>query len=226
MKADRIFLGFSNLFEEIRILLISQKLRKDISFKLEGVELRTSLNLLAIILLMIGLIVGTGLGSLIFPKSVTQMKTVTEIKSTTLTEVSHFTKTEVKTNFITSTATESVFITITKRIYPSETGIVLVSDSGNKCKNTRRFSLNETSDLKIIITAKPAPFYGGVIYLTWKLNDVETGKDLRSVSIRQAAKQEVETFEFYVSNIPPGNYYIRVTTGCQWTIKVEKLPVK
>ena len=164
MKADRIFLDFSNLFEEIRILLISQKLRKDISFKLEGVELRTSLNLLAIILLMIGLIVGTGLGSLIFPKSVTQMKTVTEIKSTTLTEVSHFTKTEVKTNFITSTATESVFITITKRIYPSEMGIVFVSDSGNKCKNTRIFSPNETSDLKIIITARLAPFYGGVIF--------------------------------------------------------------
>ena len=202
-------------------------------------------NIFAVVLLIIGLIVGTGIGMIAFPKTITQTETETstetltstqiqpttktiektiretEIRSTIITETETITKSKTVTLTKTVTSTEFTTATVTRKIYPSESEAVLVSDSGSGDKDTRPFTLNETSDLKIVVRIRAT---GDVEYVgfAWYLYIPEIEKWIKNGKIWEDQGE----FEFYAANIPPGNYYVKViSANCKWTLKVEKVAV-
>ena len=203
-------------------------------------------NIFAVILLIVGLIVGAGIGMMAFPKTITETETETstrtlvstqiqpttktvektiretEIRSTVVTETETITKSKTITLTKTVTSTELITKTITRKVYPSESETVLVSDSGSGDKDTRPFTLNETSDLKITVKMRARgdlEFVG----LSWYLYVVELERWIKMGEVNE----EVGEFEFYAANIPPGNYYIRViSANCKWTLRVEKVAVE
>ena len=129
---------------------------KYISFVYLTMSAGKAFNVLAIILLVVGLAAGIGIGSLGFPrtqtvtsthsttltKTETSYSTTTILSSTTLTEevtrtltekrtiISSFTTTNVLTETVTRTEVATVTVTEIKTVYPTENG-VLMSDSGS-----------------------------------------------------------------------------------------------
>jgi len=194
-----------------------------------------------IVLLLVGLIIGVGVGSMFFPQTITFTQTSIETKTlteriiekmtetrtesipTTLYSTSTLTIRQTLTSTITKTITSTSFsfltITLTKRVYPSETEITLITDSGSGYKETRPFTLNETADLKITVKIYPTADLR-YVSLHWYLYILEVGKWIKDGSINE----ESGTIEFYAAHIPPGDYYVRViSANCKWEIKVEKV---
>jgi hypothetical protein len=194
-----------------------------------------------IVLLIISLIIGVGIGSIFFPQTITSTKTSietktltekiiekivetrTEILPTTLYSTRTLTTKETSTSTITKTTTSVSFsfltTTLTKKIYPGEAEIVLITNSGSGNKDTRPFTLNETSDLKITIRIYPTVDIKYVV-LHWYLYILELDKWIKDGSINQ----ESGTLEFYAAHIPPGNYYVKViSANCKWEMRVEKI---
>jgi hypothetical protein len=196
---------------------------------------------LVIPLLIVGLVIGIGLGSIVFPQTTTSTRTLIETKTLTerviekITEVrteatpitlystSTLTIRETSTSMMVKTTTlvsfSTLTMTLTKKIYPGETEKVLINDSGSGNKDTRPFTLNETSDLKITLRVYPTADLKYVL-LSWYLYIPEVEKWIRQGSI----SQESGILEFYATHIPPGNYYVRViSANCRWELTVEKV---
>jgi len=198
-------------------------------------------SIYVIVLLIIGLIIGVGVGSIVFPQTITSTQTSIETKTLTERLIEKMTETRTvsipttlyststltirqtltltATKTTTSVSSSFLTITLTKRIYPGETETVLVTDSGSGRKDTRPFTLNETSDLKIIVKIYPTADLKYVGF-SWYLYILELEKWIKHGSINE----ESGTFEFYAARIPPGNYYISIlSANCKWEIKVEKI---
>lgn len=130
------------------------------------------------------------------------------------------TATDLKTVTATITKTQSVIstITMTRNIYPPESLTVMVTDSGSGSKETRPFTLNETSDLKITVTINPTADLEWVSF-SWFLYDLNKDTFIKYGDVRE----EAGSFEFYAAKIPPGDYYVKIlAANCKWQIKVEK----
>jgi len=85
-------------------------------------------------------------------------------------------------------------------------------DSGNK--ETRPFTLNSTSDLKLKlrITARADLRY---VVLAWYLYEVGSTTSFKTGSINE----ELGAVEFYLTAIPAGNWYISVlAANCNWRL--------
>ena len=206
-------------------------------------------NIFAVILLIVGLIVGAGIGMMAFPKTITETETETstktlvstqiqpttktiektiretEIRSTVITETETITKSKTITLTKTVTSTELITKTVTRKVYPSESETILLSDSGSGTKDTRPFTLNETSDLRIIFTIYPKAElkYVGI---NWYL--VPVGAESYFDAIKSGtSREESGKVEFYAAAVPSGSYYIHVTSAnCRWSVKVEKVAME
>ncbi len=213
---------------------------KYISFIHLNMSAGKAFNVLAIILLVVGLAAGIGIGSLGFPRT----QTVTSTHSTTLTEtetsystttilspttlteevtktlteertvISSFTTTNVLTETVTRTEVATMTITEIETAYPTENGI-LMSDSGSGSKSTRPFTLTETSDIKIVFQISGPEEY---VVLGWFM--YPTGERIRYIDNGEVM-EDVGSFEFYVAKVPPGDYYLKVlSANCKWKVKV------
>ena len=192
--------------------------------------------LLAVILLITGLIVGTGIGSIVFPQTVIQTETITETWETTVretysltqtvtqseivtsTQTIEITKTSISTSTLTKTSTTTLteFVTIEITVYPTG-GELLMSDKGSGEKNTKPFTLNETSDLRIVVKIWGNPEWA---LLHWFLYPV--GSDLYFDD--GEVDRDTGTFEFYVYQVPAGNYYLHIVpANVKYEISVYKL---
>ncbi len=124
-------------------------------------------------MLVVGLAAGFGGGAVLRPVTITEVSTTTEtttstqvstiretvvqttsttltrtlISTQTLLRTSRQTQTFRVTDTITKTTTETAFTTV----YLAERGTVLVTDRGSGNKDTRPFTLETPSDLKITI---------------------------------------------------------------------------
>ena len=213
---------------------------KYISFIHLNMSAGKAFNVLAIILLVVGLAAGIGIGSLGFPRT----QTVTSTHSTTLTEtetsystttilspttlteevtktlteertvISSFTTTNVLTETVTRTEVATMTITEIETAYPTENGI-LMSDSGSGSKSTRPFTLTETSDIKIVFQISGPEEY---VVLGWFM--YPTGESILYIDHGEVS-EDVGSFEFYVAKVPPGDYYLKVlSANCKWKVKV------
>jgi len=81
-----------------------------------------------------------------------------------------------------------------------------MTDSGSGDKDTRPFTVEARSDLKItvVVRARAAIEYVG---LSWYLRPV--GERVGYITSGDV-NEEQGTFEFYAAAIPPGNYHIHV----------------
>lgn len=195
-------------------------------------------NIVWLILLVIIFILGGIIGSQSFPRieSITTTQSVTITQPTTLTRsitntvtmmeretiltTRERTLTATVTSLVTTTVmkTTTASLTVTRKVYPWESETILVSDSGSGDKDTRPFTLNETSDLKIIITIYPTADLK-YVGLRWYLVPVgsERYQAVRTGSINEESGRK----EFYLTAIRPGNYYVSIiSANCRWEIKV------
>jgi len=213
---------------------------KYISFVYLTMSAGKAFNVLAIILLVVGLAAGIGIGSLGFPrtqtvtsthsttltKTETSYLTTTILSPTTLTEevtrtltekrtiISSFTTTNVLTETVTRTEVATVTVTEIKTVYPTENG-VLMSDSGSGDKSTRPFTLTETSDIKIVFQISGPEEY---VVLGWFMYPI--GESILYIDHGEVS-EDVGSFEFYVAKVPPGDYYLKVlSANCKWKVKV------
>ena len=213
---------------------------KYISFVYLNMSVGKAFNVLAIILLVVGLAAGIGIGSLGFPRT----QTVTSTHSTTLTEtetsystttilspttlteevtktlteertvISSFTTTNVLTETVTRTEVATMTITEIETAYLTENGI-LMSDSGSGDKSTRPFTLTETSDIKIVFQISGPEEYAGLGWFMYP-----TGESTGYIDYGEVM-EDVGSFEFYVAKVPPGDYYLKVlSANCKWKVKV------
>ena len=203
---------------------------------------------LAVILLVVGLIAGLGIGSQAFPRTVTSISRETEIVTSTLTKlqpttiietrretviethpytvtkISFLTTTETETRTTTATITDWTFITITRRVYPSESEQVLLTASGSGSRDTRPFTLNETSDLRIIVIVKPT---GSIEYVTLHWYLIPVGAEEYQYVKDGKLEKESGTIEFYASMIRAGSYYLKIlSANCKWSLRIEKARVE
>ena len=199
-------------------------------------------RIFAIIFLIVGLIVGIAIGSLAFPqtvvntiyqtetetstisltetKTVTQVSTVvsTEKSTTTLTATKEITETATKTVSVTKTEVETVTVTSEITVYPTG-GEPLMSDEGSGKKNTKPFTLNETSDLRIVVKVWGSPEWA---LLHWYL--VPVGAEPYDAIADGEVDKDVGSFEFYAYQVPPGNYYLYVlSANVKWEVSVYRL---
>ncbi|MEM1975757.1 MAG: hypothetical protein QW074_06700, partial [Candidatus Caldarchaeum sp.] len=103
--------------------------------------------------LLIGLALGVFLGHPPITFTTTKHTTVTE----TVTTTSLKTSTTVKT--VTSVTTYTTFretttTTLTKTFYPAETPEIILTERDVGTKNTKPFTITNTTDLRIIFTVK------------------------------------------------------------------------
>jgi hypothetical protein len=196
-------------------------------------------SLLPVVLLVVGLMAGFGGGAVLRPVTVTETSTTTQPVTTTLTQTIRETLTQTSTTTSTSTQTirETLTSTTTYRttqtltqtttvtttalttVYPAQSGTVLVTDRGSGRKETRPFTLETPSDLKITtrITARANLQY---VSLSWYLYEVGFEVYFKTGSIRE----EQGVFEFYAARIPAGNWYVEIlAANCNWEITVEKV---
>jgi hypothetical protein len=175
------------------------------------------------------------------PVTTTQKQTIRETltQTSTTTSISTYTvrETWLRTSTATYRTTETSTVTTTYRItetttqtatvttimfltvYPAQSGTVLVTDRGSGNKETRPFTLERASDLKITIriTATAALEYVG---LSWYLYNVGSEDFFKHGSIRG----EQGVFEFYAASVPAGNWYFQIlAANCNWEIRVEKV---
>jgi hypothetical protein len=189
--------------------------------------------LLPVILLVVGLVVGFGGGAAVRPATVTETRTeiatqtavstvwatavVTAIQ--TVRETLLGTTTAVQTLRMTDTVTETRTTTVATTVYPAESGDILVTDKGSGNKDTKPFTLDKPSDLKITVrvTARGDLRY---VSLAWYLYNVDAGKWIRNGEVNG----EEGVFEFYATNIPSGNWYVKIlAANCNWELTVEKV---
>ncbi len=96
---------------------------------------------------------------------------------------------------------------------------MLVTDRGSGDKDTRPFTLESASDLKITIRiiARADLRYVG---LYWYLFNVDLERWLKNGQV----DGEQGVFTFYAARVPAGNWYIRIiSANCNWEITVEKV---
>ena len=184
-----------------------------------------------IIALVLVFLVGVGIGgagtrpiTITETSTITQPTTIEKTLSQTLTETSvqtlRDTLTLTQTVKVTETAVKATTITTTSvaTVYPAESGPILVSDRGSGNKDTKPFTLDSTSDLKIKIklTARGDLKY---VSLTWYLYNADLEKWLKTGEV----EEEQGEFEFYAAKIPAGNWYVRIlAANCDWELTVEK----
>jgi len=159
------------------------------------------------------------------PTTLTTSTTATLTKPTTMTAyitqtTSKFITTTVRSTIRTTTTnTATTYVVFVTTVYPAERGTVLVSDRGSGDKETRPFTLDSTSDLrlKLRITARADLRYVG---LSWYLYQVGATRYFKSGSI----DEEQGVFEFYLAAIPAGNWYVKIlAANCNWELIVEKV---
>jgi hypothetical protein len=195
--------------------------------------------LLPVILLVVGLVAGFGGGAVLRPVTVTETSTTTTPVTTTLTQTIRETLTQTSTTTsistqtirqtftstttyrTTQTLTQTATVTTTAltTVYPAQSGTVLITDRGSGRKETRPFTLETPSDLKLTIriTARANLQY---VSLSWYLHEVGSEVYFKTGSIRE----EQGVFEFYAARIPAGNWYVEIlAANCNWEITVEKL---
>jgi len=185
--------------------------------------------------LVVGLAAGFGGGAVLRPMTVTEVSTATV--TTTSTQLSTIRETVVQTTHTTLTRTLELLRTLTQTfrvietvmrtttrtalttVYPAERGTVLVTDRGSGNKDTRPFTLESPSDLKITIrvTARADLKF---VSLHWYLYNVDIGRWIRNGEV----DEEEGVFEFYAARVPAGNWYISIlAANCNWEITVEKV---
>ena len=194
-------------------------------------------NLLPVILLVVGLVAGFVGGAVMRPVTVTEVSTTTEtttstyastvretmVQTTTTTSIQTvlrtFTQTLTQTFRTTDTVTRTTTQTALTTVYPAERGSVLVTDRGSGDKDTRPFTLETVSDLKItirIIARADLRFVG----LTWYLYNVDIDRWIRHGEV----DEDQGVFEFYAARVPAGNWYVRIiSANCNWEITVENV---
>ncbi len=197
--------------------------------------------LFPVVLLVVGLVAGFGGGSVLRPVTVTETSTTTQPVTTTQTQTIRETLTQTSTTTSISTQTITMTLlttstttyrttqtltqtaTVTKTalttVYPAQSGTVLVTDRGSGRKETRPFTLETLSDLKITIrvTARANLQY---VSLSWYLYEVGSEFYFKTGSIRE----EQGVFEFYAARIPAGDWYVEIlAANCNWEITVEKV---
>jgi hypothetical protein len=104
-------------------------------------------------------------------------------------------------------------------VYPAQSGTVLITDRGSGNKETRPFTLETASDLKITIgiMARADLRY---VSLSWYLYNVDLGRWIKNGEVNN----EQGVFEFYAARIPAGNWYVKIiSANCNWEITVEKV---
>jgi hypothetical protein len=150
-------------------------------------------------------------------ETLTQTSTTTSISTQTIRQTFTSTTTYRTTQTLTQTAT--VTTTTLTTVYPAQSGTVLITDRGSGRKETRPFTLETPSDLKltISITARANLQY---VSLSWYLHEVGSEVYFKTGSIRE----EQGVFEFYAARIPAGNWYVEIlAANCNWEITVEKV---
>jgi hypothetical protein len=196
-------------------------------------------NLLPAILLVVGLVAGFSGGSVLRPVTVTEISTTTQPVTTTQTQTIRETLTQTSTTTsistltirqtLTSTTTYRTTQTLTQTatvtttalttVYPAQSGTVLVTDRGSGIKETRPFTLDAPSDLKITIRimARADLRY---VSLSWYLYNVDLGRWIKNGDVNE----EQGVFEFYAARVPAGNWYVKIlSANCNWEIRVEKV---
>jgi hypothetical protein len=196
-------------------------------------------NLLPAILLVVGLVAGFSGGSVLRPVTVTEISTTTQPVTTTQTQTIRETLTQTSTTTsistltirqtLTSTTTYRTTQTLTQTatvtttalttVYPAQSGTVLVTDRGSGNKETRPFTLDTSSDLKITIRimARADLRY---VSLSWYLYNVDLGRWIKNGDVNE----EQGVFEFYAARVPAGNWYVKIlSANCNWEIRVEKV---
>ena len=191
-------------------------------------------SLLPLGLLLVGLLVGFGGGAALRPGPTTVTEvvrettvqtataTLTMLQPTTVTQtlrlVDVITTTRIALTTVTNVVTKTVTTAMTT-VYPAERGSVLVTDSGSGDKDTRPFTLETVSDLKITVRIRARADLQWV-GLSWYLYNVEEDLWIRHGEV----DEEEGVFEFYVARVPAGNWYIRIlAANCNWEITVEKV---
>jgi hypothetical protein len=194
-------------------------------------------SLLPLGLLLVGLLVGFGGGAALRPGPTTVTEvvrettvqtataTLTMLQPTTVTQtlrlVDVITTTRIALTTVTNVATKTVTTVTTAMttVYPAERGSVLVTDRGSGDKDTRPFTLETVSDLKITVRIRARADLQWV-GLSWYLYNVEEDLWIRHGEV----DEEEGVFEFYVARVPAGNWYIRIlAANCNWEITVEKV---
>jgi hypothetical protein len=196
-------------------------------------------NLLPAILLVVGLVAGFSGGSVLRPVTVTEISTTTQPVTTTQTQTIRETLTQTSTTTsistltirqtLTSTTTYRTTQTLTQTatvtttalttVYPAQSGTILVTDRGSGNKETRPFTLDASSDLKITIRimARADLRY---VSLSWYLYNVDLGRWIKNGDVNE----EQGVFEFYAARVPAGNWYVKIlSANCNWEIRVEKV---
>jgi hypothetical protein len=196
-------------------------------------------SVLPVVLLVVGLAAGFGGGAVLRPVTVTETSTTTQPVTTTLTQkiretlTQTLTTTSISTQTIrqtftltttyrtTQTLTQTATVTTTAltTVYPAQSGTVLVTDRGSGNKDTRPFTLETASDLKITIRimARADLRY---VSLAWYLYNVDLGRWIKNGEVNN----EQGVFEFYAARVPAGNWYVKViSANCNWEITVEKV---
>jgi hypothetical protein len=196
-------------------------------------------NLLPAILLVVGLVAGFSGGSVLRPVTITEISTTTQPVTTTQTQTIRETLTQTSTTTsistltirqtLTSTTTYRTTQTLTQTatvtttalttVYPAQSGTILVTDRGSGNKETRPFTLDASSDLKITIRimARADLRY---VSLSWYLYNVDLGRWIKNGDVNE----EQGVFEFYAARVPAGNWYVKIlSANCNWEIRVEKV---
>ncbi|MEM2257804.1 MAG: hypothetical protein QXU87_04070 [Candidatus Caldarchaeum sp.] len=192
--------------------------------------------------LLIGILIGLFVGGIIgFGAGLSSQTTLTRTVEVVRTQPATFTITEVRTQTYTTEARIPVYTTVTDTrtailttevyrttlatttikttFYPAENGTVLITDSGSGNKDTRPFTLETNSDLKITITIRAR---GDLrfVSLHWYLYNVALERWIKDGEVDE--KEGV--FEFYAANVPAGNWYFKIlAANCDWEIVAEKV---
>jgi hypothetical protein len=184
-------------------------------------------------------LVGFAVGTTLLSGQATVTEVIREMTVQTITATSTETMTLTRTRFIyiitrrtspnndindfnnvnVTVTTRTITQTVLTTVYPAERGDVLVTDRGSGDKDTRPFTLETVSDLKITVRIRARADLRWVS-LSWYLYNVEEGRWIKHGEVNQ----EEGDFEFYAARVPAGNWYIRIlAANCDWEITVEKV---
>jgi hypothetical protein len=104
-------------------------------------------------------------------------------------------------------------------VYPAQSGTVLITDRGSGTKDTRPFTLETASDIKITIRIRATADLQYVT-LAWFLYNVDLERWIKNGQVNR----EQGVFEFYATRVPAGNWYVKIiSANCNWEITVEKV---
>jgi hypothetical protein len=196
-------------------------------------------SVLPVVLLVVGLVAGFGGGAVLRPVTMTETLTTTQPVTTTLTQTIRETLTQTSTTTsistqtirqtftstttyrTTQTLTQTATVTMTAltTVYPVWSGTILVTDRGSGTKDTRPFTLETASDIKITIRIRATADLR-YVSLSWYLYNVDLERWIKNGAINN----EQGVFEFYAARVPAGNWYVKIlSANCNWEITVEKV---